>query len=177
MNMDKIWSTPEGTAALAYANNNLALAKAFLAGYLYALPYKRKEYQEQLARPDIADDPAPAPGEAASPSAGVPCGAACGSDVPDLHDDEASFNLWWNLYSKKRSRRKAFLKWKSLPLYKRKACIEATPAYVRATPDVQFRKDPTTYLNNESYYDELVPQKQDEPGYDPYAKAASILRK
>jgi hypothetical protein len=161
--MNDIWTTEAGVAALAYSNNNLALAKAFLAGYLYGRPEMRQEFAGLALTGNgtaLVEKPT----------------NQNGINKIDLHDDEASFNFWWNLYDKKRGRRKAFLKWKSLPLYKRRDCIAATPDYVKSTPDVQYRKDPQTYLNNESYYDELIPT-QNEPRYDPYAKAASILAK
>lgn len=170
--MNEIWNTPEGKAALAYANNNLALAKAFIAGYLYALPYKRKEYKEKFGQEQAQ---VPVPYAEVVPQQDQFTITAENGYIIDIHNDEASFEYWWNLYDKKRGKRKAFLKWKALPLYKRRDCILATPAYVKSTPDPQFRKDPQTYLNNESYYDEFIPQKQDEPRYDPYAKAASIL--
>lgn len=151
-----MWHTDEGKAAIAYANNNLALAKAFLAGYYYAFPHKRKPYRAYFPQVDIADDPVQ-----------VDCGV-------DFTDDEDSFSLWWDLYAKKRSRKKCFAKWQRMSVRQRADCIRATPAYVESTPDKQYRKDPGTYLNNESYYDEIIPHK-DETGFDPYAKAAAIL--
>ena len=30
------------------------------------------------------------------------------------------------------------------------------PDYVNSTPDKKFRKDPTTYLNNKSFNDEII---------------------
>ena len=34
--------------------------------------------------------------------------------------------------------------------------FETLPAYIRSTPDVQFRKDPLTYLNGKCWEDEIV---------------------
>lgn len=169
------WQTPEGKAALSYAHDNLALAKAFLAGIAYCSGqgiYKpvSEERLEDVNTPfPVVDVPQP-PAEAKTFVITDPMG-----HTADLHDDEASFNIWWNLYNKKRGRRKAFLKWSSLPLYKRRDCIYATPAYVKSTPDVQYRKDPTTYLNGECYYDEIISQNEQQR-FDPLSKAASILR-
>lgn len=152
-----MWLTDEGRAAIAYANNNLALAKAFLAGYYHAFPEKRKSFKAHFQQVDIADDPVRVDGGSV-----------------DFTDDDASFDVWWSLYAKKRSRKKCFTKWQRMSVRQRADCIRATPAYVESTPDKQYRKDPSTYLNNESYYDEIIPRKN-EKGFDPYAKAASIL--
>lgn len=163
------WETPEGKAALAYAHNNLALAKAFLAGFHYAKGDSEPVEEVQVLTPSVAYAVAP---QQQQINASV---TDENGYIIDLHDDEKSFDYWWNLYDKKRSKRKAFLKWKSLPLYKRKDCINATPAYVKSTPEVQYRKDPTTYLNGECYYDEII-SSNEQQRFDPLAKAASILR-
>lgn len=68
---------------------------------------------------------------------------------------DSSFEEWWNLYQKKRGKEKCRKKWAKLSAKDRKACIDATPAYVASTPDVVFRKDPYTYLHNKSWQDEV----------------------
>lgn len=158
----KIWDTPEGKAALSYANNNLALAKAFIAGTHWAKgePYiKCTMNDEALSRP-------PEPETTFDPLETV--------SYDDEHAEE-SFELWWNLYGKKRGRKKTFQKWLKMTQKKRHDCIAATPAYVKSTPDIQYRKDPQTYLNGECYYDEIFTSKNEQQQYNPYAKAASIL--
>ena len=72
-----------------------------------------------------------------------------GEEVP-------SFDEWWNIYQKKRGRKKTEAKWNKLTDSQKIACVMATPAYVVSTPDIQFRKDPITYLNNESWNDEII---------------------
>lgn len=67
-----------------------------------------------------------------------------------------AFDTWWNLYDKKRGKEKCLKKWKKLSAKDKKACIESTPAYVASTPDKQYRKDPLTFLNNKSFYDEII---------------------
>ena len=69
---------------------------------------------------------------------------------------DALFEKWWNLYNKKRGHKKCLEKWKKLPIEARMACIAAAPAYVASTPDIQFRKDPLTYLNGECWNDEII---------------------
>jgi hypothetical protein len=67
-----------------------------------------------------------------------------------------SFDEWWNMYQKKRGRKKAEAKWNKLTDAQKIDCVMATPAYVVSTPDIQYRKDPITYLNNESWNDEII---------------------
>lgn len=71
-----------------------------------------------------------------------------------------TFEEWWCSYAKKRGRKKAEAKWNKLSAEDRKACMNATPAYVASTPDPVYRKDPLTYLNGECWNDEII-QKQD----------------
>lgn len=65
------------------------------------------------------------------------------------------FETFWNLYGKKQDRIKCEGKWKRLSNKDRKACIDAIPAYVKSTPDIQYRKNPATYLNNKSWENEV----------------------
>lgn len=69
---------------------------------------------------------------------------------------DTSFDTFWLLYAKKRGRKKAEAKWNKLSLKDKIDCINAIPAYVTSTPDVQFRKDPLTYLNGECWKDEIL---------------------
>lgn len=71
---------------------------------------------------------------------------------------DADFETWWNLYQKKRGKEKCMKKWAKLSQKDKQACIAATPAYVASTPDVTYRKDPYTYLNNSSWNDEIIPR-------------------
>ena len=71
-----------------------------------------------------------------------------------------SFEDWWNMYNKKRGKKKAKQKWDRLTVAQQVACLNATPNYVASTPDPVYRKDPLTYLNGECWNDEII-QKQD----------------
>lgn len=71
---------------------------------------------------------------------------------------EASFCLWWDMYGKKIDRAKCFKKWQKMTDAERDACIEATPAYVASTPDLQYRRHPATYLNNKSWENQIIPR-------------------
>jgi len=77
------------------------------------------------------------------------------------------FDDFWNLYNKKVGRKKSEAKWKRLSNKDRASIMEHLPNYIRNTPDVQYRKNPETYLNNESWNDELPnmgkPKRPDYP--------------
>ena len=77
------------------------------------------------------------------------------------------FDDFWNLYGKKVGRKKSETRWKRLSNKDRTAIMEHLPNYIRNTPDVQYRKNPETYLNSESWNDELPnigkPKRPDYP--------------
>jgi len=66
------------------------------------------------------------------------------------------FEKWWDMYGKKRGRAKAEKKFISLGASAQEECLRVVEAYVRSTPDVQYRKDPCTYLNGRHWEDEVV---------------------
>lgn len=67
-----------------------------------------------------------------------------------------SFNDFWNLYGKKVGRPKSERKWISLDQSEKEKVMLHVPGYVKSTPDIKYRKDPTTYLNNESWNDQII---------------------
>ena len=72
-----------------------------------------------------------------------------------------SFNTWWDLYDKKvGSKTKLESKWNKLTDDQRTQAIKHTKEYIIAQPDKQYRKNPDTYLNNESFYYEIIKPKE-----------------
>lgn len=67
------------------------------------------------------------------------------------------FSEFWNAYGKKEGRKKAQEKWERLTAKKQRLALEHVPKYVAATPDKTFRKLAITYLNNETWTDEELP--------------------
>src|SRR5699024_339588 len=62
------------------------------------------------------------------------------------------FDTFWNLYDHKSTNKKtAQAKWSRLTNQERQAVIDHLPAYIQSTPDKQYRKHPTTYLNQEHW--------------------------
>lgn len=77
-----------------------------------------------------------------------------GSSVVTVTTD---FDVWWKLYDKKIDRAKCLKKWEKLTQKEKVACIAATPAYVASTPDLKYRRNPMTYLNNKSWENQIIP--------------------
>lgn len=72
------------------------------------------------------------------------------------------FEVFWNSYDKKVGKKsKINKKWDMLKLEIQQKILEHIVLYKEATPDKQFRKHPETYLNNESWEDEII--KKTEP--------------
>lgn len=69
--------------------------------------------------------------------------------------DCASFEKFWNLYDKKTDKSRAVKAWNRLSQKDRDECMAKVADYVKATPDPQYRKNPTTYLNGKNWNDEL----------------------
>lgn len=67
---------------------------------------------------------------------------------------EYAFDDFWDLYDKKKGRKKCEKKWKSLPESEKKKIMEFVPIYKKSEPDSQYRKYPYTFLNSEIWNDE-----------------------
>jgi hypothetical protein len=89
-------------------------------------------------------------------------------DVPHNYFDAViypSFNDFWELYGKKRGKEITEKKWNKLKQKDKEAIMEHLPQYIISTPDIQFRKDPATYLNQKSWNDEIIKPKQTDLSY------------
>lgn len=77
------------------------------------------------------------------------------SDIlEELEYKTDKFEEFWNKYDKKRGKDKAFYKFKRLTKKEIEKIFETLDYYLKATPDVQYRKDPITYLNQKTWEDE-----------------------
>ncbi|SFQ49481.1 hypothetical protein [Hymenobacter arizonensis] len=72
-------------------------------------------------------------------------------------DGAASFEEFWNKYGKKNDRYNCQRKWAKLSAFDRSAILAHVDGYVAATPEVQYRKYPLTYLTGRSWLDEDLP--------------------
>lgn len=67
-----------------------------------------------------------------------------------------TFDDWWTAYDKKVDRAKCEKKFQKTTQEAREKMMQHTEDYVKSTPDVQYRRNPITYLNNESWNNEIV---------------------
>ena len=85
----------------------------------------------------------------------------------DKEEIKISFVEFWDLYDKKvGDKEKLQKKWISLTDIEREQAMRHIPKYKISQPDKKFRKDPSTYLNNKSFNDEIISgdfTKNDEP--------------
>ena len=74
---------------------------------------------------------------------------------------DSMFEIFWDLYDKKVDSKKCkekFLRLKDAEIEK---IFLTLPDYIKSTPDVKFRKNPSTYLNNQCWNDEVVIHKEE----------------
>jgi hypothetical protein len=68
-----------------------------------------------------------------------------------------SFNQFWNDYDKKVGKKdKLISKWSKLTDQDKLLIKEYIPRYKQSRSDKQYRKDPETFLNNQSWNDEII---------------------
>lgn len=67
-----------------------------------------------------------------------------------------TFDDFWNTYDKKIDRPKSEKLWSKLNQEAREKIMQNLEKYIPATPDKKFRKHPTTYLNGQSWNDEII---------------------
>jgi len=80
------------------------------------------------------------------------------------------FDEFWDSYDKKTSKPKCEALWKKMSKDKKEKAIEYIEKYKKAQPDKKYRKNPDTYLRNESWNDEIVGGKEETLSYDNISK-------
>lgn len=83
-----------------------------------------------------------------------------------------TFDDFWSLYDKKCDRTKSEALWAKLSKKDREAIILYIPQYKAAQPDKQFRKNPTTFLRNRAWEDEIITDQRISPSRSRNAAAA-----
>lgn len=87
-------------------------------------------------------------------------------EKPGVADDSESifpFAAFWEAYGKKTEKSKCIQKYAKISEEDRAQIKEKIASYVEFTPDVQFRKNPQTWLNGRCWEDEILPGVEDEP--------------
>ena len=87
------------------------------------------------------------------------------------------FEKFWDLYDKKKNKKGCERKWKKLKSQDKEKIFKTLPEYIKSTPDKKFRKDPLTYLNQESWEDEIYFDNKDKDSscYKPIYKTLEDL--
>lgn len=67
-----------------------------------------------------------------------------------------TFEEFWNDYDKKIDSKKCKVKWAKIPDADKLKIKEFLPKYKESTPDIQYRKNPATFLNNQCWNDQIV---------------------
>ena len=76
------------------------------------------------------------------------------------YGEDYSFDKIWDMYAKKRGRKKCEAKWSKLDNETKARIFAHVPLYVESTPDITYRKDFLTYLNGECWNDEIIMRNQ-----------------
>ena len=94
-------------------------------------------------------------------------------EMEEEKEEKAKIELWpsfededfWDLYDKKIGRPKAESKWDKLKQKTKGEIMSYLPAYVSATErdNKKYRKNPTTFLNNQSWKDEIIEDRKATP--------------
>lgn len=72
-------------------------------------------------------------------------------------NEKTEFDLFWDMYDKKvGDKDKLRKKFNKLPKESREKIFSTLPNYLKSTEDKQYRKNPSTYLNNSSWNDEII---------------------
>jgi hypothetical protein len=77
----------------------------------------------------------------------------------NIETKKTLFERFWNLYNKKVDKKKTEQKWMKLDIETMEKIIAIVPDYVKVHHEERYRKHPATFLNNESWNDELKPKQ------------------
>jgi len=67
-----------------------------------------------------------------------------------------TFKDFWNCYDKKISHNVCLNRWRRVKQADKELIMLHVPLYVNSTPEKKFRKSPATYLNQQSWNDEII---------------------
>jgi uncharacterized protein YdaU (DUF1376 family) len=70
--------------------------------------------------------------------------------------EELSFENVWTMYGKKGNKKTSQQKWGKLKNHCKLSALKHIPEYVKATLDIQYRKNFETYINQEVWNDEII---------------------
>jgi hypothetical protein len=76
-------------------------------------------------------------------------------DKEDKEINKIDFSVFWNLYDKKKDTKNCIEKWNKLKPLEQKQIIDCLPKYIKETPDKKYRKNPSSFLNQNTWLDYL----------------------
>ena len=124
-----------------------------------SLPMVNKVYQvSKQSLPDGGKQSLPHGGKQSLPNNNTIDNNTIDNNIDKANEriDIYTFDEWWDLYNKKLDRKDCEKKWNKIPAYLKAQIFLHTKKYIAATPDVQYRKNPLTYLNKESWNNDIV---------------------
>lgn len=71
-----------------------------------------------------------------------------------------SFDQFWEMYGKKTDRKKCEIKYKKLSLDQIEKIKVSLPHYIKSQTNIQYRKNPLSWLNGECWNDEVKPNEE-----------------
>ena len=89
----------------------------------------------------------------------------------------ADFEEFWELYQKKVEKDRCLRLWAKMSEDDKKACIKAVPLYVASTADKKYRKNPSTYLNNRCWNDEIIGDSKEQQRQQRLSESAALVAK
>lgn len=90
-------------------------------------------------------------------------------DINAEKTDVYPFDDFWDDYDKKVDKVKVKRIWSKISDSNKLKVKEHIPAYKKSQPDKQFRKNPQTYLNSQSWENEIISIEKKNNGYEPEA--------
>lgn len=73
-----------------------------------------------------------------------------------IEDKDESFETFWELYAKKVDRKATERAWKRIKKSLHDTIFAHVRDYVASTPDVKFRKNPASYINDNAWENEII---------------------
>ena len=135
------------SAIIAYKNNELKIAKPLnkIEAEGSAFMYASDELNIDDYKHDLPGSDTPTPIEKEIP----PNGKFSKNNLDE-------FEKVWQLYGKKGNKKTSLRRWEILSAKNKNLAFVHIPQYVTATPDIQYRKNFETYLNQEAWNDEII---------------------
>ena len=136
----------KGMAKFAYISQSHSI-NAQINGFNQRLKRKNLEFYDEPLLPNNLSESDPA------------AGGETGGESQEKGEEKVqlvySFDDFWNLYNKKVDTKKCKDKFEKLSDKELEQIKSTLPDYIANTPDVQYRKNPLTYLNGKCWMDEI----------------------